>query len=448
MKIFGVGLSKTGTSSLARALEILGYRTKDYLGIETYVRGDLNSIYSKVIEENDAFTDTPIPSFYQELDKEYPGSKFILTVRETTGWLKSCKKQFTQKLDAKQNEAHKSLFRDLYGCSVFDEKLFKNGYDKFVNSVRDYFKDRPNDLLVLDIIGGDGWDKICPFLNKPVPDIPFPKANVTQIRWMNIQDIVAIARQAGKEILPLYFAKHGVKNNFQQIRSRGISFFSSILAGSPFSIGNNPQDRAAKRAFKRIKDGLNTISPTVPVISPLNPDVSYSVRRKLNHFWLVGPLDNEEAFVTGGKNFTISIALIEDNKPYMGVVYAPLADIIFYGTLGKGSFCSESGAKPRRLGRPDKDSGGGIFEVQNNGSSTLNGLIRNAENHESTALLICLIAAGKSVPKKKIEKSMEWQTAAAHAIAAAAGLKLKVCDTKEELTYNKETFTNSCITIE
>ena len=121
-KVFGIGLSKTGTTSLARALEILGYNTRDYLGVTRYSPGDLTSIDLDEVNANDAFTDTPIPSFYRELDKMYPGSKFILTVRDMDGWLKSCKKQFTQKLADKQNEANINLFMDLYGCFVFDEE--------------------------------------------------------------------------------------------------------------------------------------------------------------------------------------------------------------------------------------------------------------------------------------------------------------------------------------
>lgn len=80
-KIFGIGLSKTGTTSLAHALEILGYRTKDYPGLSRYRAGDLSSVDLAVVDAYDALTDTPIPSFYRELDQRYPGAKFILTVR-------------------------------------------------------------------------------------------------------------------------------------------------------------------------------------------------------------------------------------------------------------------------------------------------------------------------------------------------------------------------------
>ena len=149
MKIFGIGLSKTGTTSLARALNILGYRTRDNLGVVDYIRGDLSSINPGILDTNDAFTDTPVPNFYRELDAKYPDAKFILTIRDMDGWLKSCKKQFTQRLSDKQNNAHNRLFMDLYDSTVFDEEKFRLGYEDFVNGVYRYFADRPQDLLTL-----------------------------------------------------------------------------------------------------------------------------------------------------------------------------------------------------------------------------------------------------------------------------------------------------------
>src|ERR1700730_11424481 len=155
-KIFGIGLSKTGTTSVANALQVLGYKTKDNMGVVKYVTGDLSSVDLHVVDANDALTDTPIPSFYRELDTKYPGSKFILTVRDAEGWLKSCKKQFTQRFAERQTDAHKRLFLDLYDTDVFDEQGFARGYERFVNGAREYFKDRQGDFLIIDIAAGEG----------------------------------------------------------------------------------------------------------------------------------------------------------------------------------------------------------------------------------------------------------------------------------------------------
>ena len=168
-KIFGIGLSKTGTTSLANALQVLGYKTKDNMGVVTYATGDLSSVDLHVVDANDALTDTPIPSFYRELDTGYPGSKFILSVRDAEGWLKSCKKQFTQRFAEVQTDAHKRLFIDLYGTDVFDDSRFASGYARFVDGVREYFKDRPHDLLIINIVADEGWEKLCPFCSDPCP---------------------------------------------------------------------------------------------------------------------------------------------------------------------------------------------------------------------------------------------------------------------------------------
>ena len=130
----------------------------------------------------------------------------------------------------------------------------------------------------------------------------------------------------------------------------------------------------------------------------------------------------------------------------MGVVYAPMSNIIFYGTMGKGAFCSESGAEPRQL-KQHKTGISEITETQFNIYSASNWQKKNDRFTASTALMICLIADGKLEHMKNIETSMEWQTGAAHVIAEEVGLKLKLCDTKNILTYNKETFENSCITV-
>lgn len=201
MKIFGIGLSKTGTTSLASALDILGYRTKDYPGLSRYVPGDLTCFDAGVLEQNEALTDTPIPSFYRELDRQYPGAKFILTVRAMDGWLQSCRKQFTARHAEKQNEANNRLFEDLYGTAVFEEESFRRGYRRFVEGVMEHFAGRPQDLLVLDVAAGQGWPELCAFLGKPVPEIPFPKANVTRIQWMDLQSLVSVAREAGQVLL-------------------------------------------------------------------------------------------------------------------------------------------------------------------------------------------------------------------------------------------------------
>ena len=161
--MFGIGLSRTGTTSLHLAFEILGFRSRHFLW-------DL-----KEIESLDAATDTPIARSYQSLDRDYPGSRFILTARDKQSWLASCAKKFAR--TPREGGRVWQLRMDLYGCVRFDAEKFSAAYDRHVEGVKEYFSGRSDQLLIMDICKGDGWEKLCPFLGVPVPDGAFPHRN-------------------------------------------------------------------------------------------------------------------------------------------------------------------------------------------------------------------------------------------------------------------------------
>ncbi|PPK85601.1 hypothetical protein CLV84_2504 [Neolewinella xylanilytica] len=178
MKIFGIGLSRTGTTSLSSALELLGYRSFHF----PFIRSFLGKIYIKqqYLDNYDALTDTPVALLYKELDKKYPGSKFIYTVRDMDGWLASCEKYpaFHPASDfSESNKITARLRRRLFGSEYFDREKFKAAYLRHESEVMEYFKDRPEDLLVLNVTTGDGWEPLCQFLGKDIPEVPFPNKN-------------------------------------------------------------------------------------------------------------------------------------------------------------------------------------------------------------------------------------------------------------------------------
>lgn len=169
-KIFGIGLSKTGTTSLTKALEILGYST-------IHLPDNLD-----MLEHYDAATDLPIALHYQELDSIYPHSRFILTMRSMNEWLTSMKSHFDRLPPSYVGEYYVSLRRQAYGSEFFKEGNMREAYMAHEHNVRAYFAHRPDDILVLDICGGEGWDKLCRFLNVPIPAEEFPYANQDPIR--------------------------------------------------------------------------------------------------------------------------------------------------------------------------------------------------------------------------------------------------------------------------
>jgi len=164
-KIFGIGLSKTGTTTLTQALEILGYSAVHF------------PRSFKEIEFCDAATDAPVADIFTVLDAKFPGSKFIYTVRDREQWLRSCEKYYSVR-KRRPDDLALELRRKIYGKAEFDRDLFAAGYENHHQHVMAYFADRPDDLLVLDICGKDaGWPPLCAFLGKPVPATPFPVAN-------------------------------------------------------------------------------------------------------------------------------------------------------------------------------------------------------------------------------------------------------------------------------
>ncbi|NOK59854.1 MAG: hypothetical protein GFH27_549291n46 [Chloroflexi bacterium AL-W] len=180
-KIFGIGLSKTGTKSLSKALEVLGYQTKHFPLIrENVEQGDYDL---KLLEQYDALTDAPIAALFPHLDTRHPGSRFILTVRNREDWLRSCERYFTLRDSVRRQQGvidRTHFWRLLiFGCYEFHSERFTYVYERHIREVSWYFSQRPDDLLIIDICGGQGWEYLCPFLAMPIPTQPFPHENKT-----------------------------------------------------------------------------------------------------------------------------------------------------------------------------------------------------------------------------------------------------------------------------
>jgi hypothetical protein len=173
MRVFGIGLSKTGTTSLYAALHMLGLRAATYghmreHGLGPWFRGDFGP---DCLAGFDAATDLPLGTWFAELDRRFPGARFVLTVRDLEGWLASSERHYAR-------EPATPFGRDVrlatFGMTGFHEERFRAVHERHEREVRAHFAGRPESLLVLDVIGGEGWERLCPFLGVPVPGAPFP----------------------------------------------------------------------------------------------------------------------------------------------------------------------------------------------------------------------------------------------------------------------------------
>ncbi len=175
-KIFGIGLTRTGTKSLAGAMYILGYTVKHSPKSIDEVR------------EYDFLCDIIISSRYKFLDCVYPKAKFILTIRDVESWIKSNQQHASRYASRrKKKSVHRIPLRRAenrfltFGITYFDEQIYRKVQKTFHEEIYNYFENNYTNpikkLLTLDICEGGGWEKLCPFLEKEIPDRPFPHKN-------------------------------------------------------------------------------------------------------------------------------------------------------------------------------------------------------------------------------------------------------------------------------
>lgn len=195
-KVFGLGLSKTGTSSLTEALQRLGVPAIHYPYDErTYDELRRGDYRLSILDEYQAVLDIPVAPFYAQLDAAWPGAKFILTVRDREAWLRSAEMHWRLLMQWWENfpdfkRFHEFISACTYGSIGFSRARFGFVYDTHLRNVREYFADRPEDFLEMDICGGEGWERLCPFLGMEAPGEPFPHANEWMHRLMQAADDV------------------------------------------------------------------------------------------------------------------------------------------------------------------------------------------------------------------------------------------------------------------
>ena len=243
---------------------------------------------------------------------------------------------------------------------------------------------------------------------------------------IKIKDIVAIAQKAGMAIMEVY------KKDFQV----------------DFKEDESPLTEADIKANEIICNSLSSKYPDIPILSEENKDIPYEERKNWQQFWLVDPVDGTKEFIKKNGEFTVNIALIENGEPTLGVVYAPALNETYYGSKSEGAFKDNNKLPIKDNTNPEKS----LTVVASRSHLSpetvdfINDLKQNTEHVESiskgSSLKLCLVAEGKADYYPRLAPTMEWDTAAAHAICNTAGKKVVRHDNGEELTYNKENLLN------
>jgi 3'(2'), 5'-bisphosphate nucleotidase len=236
-----------------------------------------------------------------------------------------------------------------------------------------------------------------------------------------LPQVVRIAHRAGAAIMAVY---------------------QSGETGETAKADNSPLTLADLAAHRIIVGELAGLTPDIPILSEEAADIAYPVRSQWKRYWLVDPLDGTREFIKRNGEFTVNIALMESGEPVLGVVYAPVPDKCYCGARGAGAFLQRGNApaqpitvKPRSEGEPIR-----VVASRSHRDTRTEALLERLGEHQAismgSSLKLCLIAEGAAHLYPRLGPTMEWDTAAAHAVVNAAGGI--VCDMAgKELRYNK-----------
>ena len=194
------------------------------------------------------------------------------------------------------------------------------------------------------------------------------------------------------------------------------------------------------------------LADTFPEIMVVTEEQAASHAQRAARFFIVDPLDGTKEFVQRRGDFTVNIALVENGVPLRGVVYAPAKGRLFY-TRADGSSVEEDGPfgaapgslRPLRVSTPDNTALRIVASKSHRDAATDAYIARYSTSEAKSAgssLKFCLIAAGEADLYPRLGKTMEWDTAAGHAIVLGAGGQVWQLDDHQPLTYGKDGYVN------
>lgn len=253
------------------------------------------------------------------------------------------------------------------------------------------------------------------------------------------ESLVAICARAGELILEVYGREFPVE----------------------MKEDNSPLTEADRASHEYICSELIKISVEgriIPLISEEGDITPYEERRLWDYYWLIDPLDGTKEFVKKNGEFTVNIALMKNSRPYAGVVYVPVTGVVYYGSVPTGSFRAdvEDGKPVRTVQVPDlsadrRDDVLVAAGSRSHRSEEFDSFVNEwvSEKGYSSAEIVtagsslkfCMIAEGAADIYPRFGPTMEWDTAAAHAVVEGAGRSFTSLD-GSEFPYNKKSLKN------
>jgi 3'(2'), 5'-bisphosphate nucleotidase len=246
---------------------------------------------------------------------------------------------------------------------------------------------------------------------------PFPCQWLTEL----LPRVTALAYESGRAILAIYQDPNPQVN---------------------YKLDHSPVTQADLASHHILQAGLARLDPHWPVLSEESAEVPFEERKSWRHFWMIDPLDGTKEFLRRTGEFTVNIALIEDDRPILGVVYAPVFDKLYFATRGAGSYRTD-GKVTTAIKVAPATAGKTRFTVSRTHASEQETL--QTKGCElivmGSSLKFCLIAEGAADVYPRNGPTMEWDTAAAQCILEEAGGSVSDLE-GNTIRYNKNVLRN------
>jgi 3'(2'), 5'-bisphosphate nucleotidase len=216
--------------------------------------------------------------------------------------------------------------------------------------------------------------------------------------------------------------------------------------------GEFPSTSADKRSHQVILDSLGKTN--LPVLSEEGPTITVNERSRWEYFWLIDPLDGTKEFINKNDEFTVSIALIKKNMPIVGVIYVPCTSALYYGSKETGVYKSVHGKLIHFSPLTKRKAFGDLLQkeqltVVGSRSHLSTGTKEFIDQFKKVKLILLgsslkfmLLLENKADIYPRLGPTMEWDTAAAHAILNGVNRGIYQMDLKTELQYNKPELKN------
>lgn len=254
---------------------------------------------------------------------------------------------------------------------------------------------------------------------------------------VEIKKIINIAREAGDAILTIYTKDFEVYTKNDE----------------------SPLTEADQAANAIILDQLLASYPDIPYISEEVKQQNYEERKDWEYCWLIDPLDGTKEFIKKNGEFTVNIALIHHGVPVLGVVHVPVQNKTYYASKGEGAFVIENNSVPQLIENRSHYSDLDQIVVVASRSHLSQEVVDFVDDLKAkgkeveflssgSSLKFCLVAEGKAHVYPRLAPTMEWDTAAAHAICLEAGKDVLVFETRQAMQYNRKDLLNPWFIVE